>query len=188
MWEYGQSALDAVVDLQTDVVIAAIFIGLLQSIILAGAYVYWRRKVSDVMPLLVGLMLVASVSSMALALGYVRHKEVRLRGFHSGGDGAHPAHAASRGHRPQGYLAAGLAPPARGALPPPWAWGFGPPPWVSDFYPTPLRQSVGPAWGSRPPHWPRPSESRNGVRSRSLTVAEDRSQIGHRPSSPLPLR
>ncbi|MFO0892590.1 MAG: hypothetical protein U0790_26040 [Isosphaeraceae bacterium] len=160
MRDYWGAVLDAVVDLQPDDLISAILLGLLQALALAGAYVYWRRKVSDVLPLLVGLMLLVSISSMALALGHARYRATTgPTGTESLAlPGPMPGSTGPSGPEQRKGPTRGFVPPPHVTIPPPWLWGFGPPPWAGGFYPTPLRRSAGlPPWGWEPPRRDRPA-------------------------------
>jgi hypothetical protein len=89
-------------ELTADDMITAIMIGLVLAMALTGVYAIARRKASESLTLMVGLMILASIASMALAFGHARYKQENL-GFinqtqdsRRGPAGPHPD---SPGHR-----------------------------------------------------------------------------------------
>ena len=63
------------IDLSTEELIGSIMIGLVLAMAFAGLYALGRRKTSDRLPLLSSLMILASIVSMALGIGYGRYKQ-----------------------------------------------------------------------------------------------------------------
>ncbi len=72
---FWRSVADVVTNLGTTRVIEVLIAGLALSLCLSGLYVLCRRKVADAVPLLVGLMFACSITSMAMAVGFVRRAD-----------------------------------------------------------------------------------------------------------------
>ncbi len=62
-------------ELTADDMISAIMIGLVLAMALTGVYAVARRKASENLTFMVGLMILASSASMALAFGHARYKQ-----------------------------------------------------------------------------------------------------------------
>lgn len=74
MREFAGSVLDILLERRADELIGALFIGLAMSLCLCGIYMLVRRKSRDVMSLLTGLFLLASVASASMAAGFLRYR------------------------------------------------------------------------------------------------------------------
>jgi hypothetical protein len=120
--ELIRSIYDAVVDKSPEELIGAVMVALAMSLTMTGLYALGRRKVSDTLPLVTGLMVVVCVVSMALAAGSALH--ARRAGF---GIAGATAWSPKVGPFPPGFRPGG--PP--GPVPPwfrPGGFAFGWPP------------------------------------------------------------
>ena len=71
MREYLQSMTDVLIDRSIEELVGAMMIALVLALVLAGFYALARRKMNDSPMLMIGLLLFASIMSMALAAGYI---------------------------------------------------------------------------------------------------------------------
>jgi hypothetical protein len=75
MMDFLQSTLGAVLDRSTRELLGGVCLALVLSMGMTGLFALGRRKVGEQLSLLIGLMLVANVASMVLAVGYIAHLE-----------------------------------------------------------------------------------------------------------------
>jgi hypothetical protein len=78
MKKFAEAVLDAIMERQIEEVFVAIAVGLALSLCLSGLYMLARRRVSDILTLLVSLMLLASIVSATLTIGYIRYDRRRV--------------------------------------------------------------------------------------------------------------
>jgi hypothetical protein len=72
--EYFNTVIDTLLERDVSELFAAMIIGLVFSMALAGLYSVLRRKAEDAVSVMVGLMMLACVVSATMASGYVRYK------------------------------------------------------------------------------------------------------------------
>ncbi|MGP0068186.1 MAG: hypothetical protein ACLQGP_31885 [Isosphaeraceae bacterium] len=101
MSKYIDCIYEELFELTSDELVTAIMIGLVLAMALAGIYAIASRKVSERLTLMIGLMILASLSSMTLAVGYVRYKREDIsfiNAVRSPQDGPRRPHPGSVGH------------------------------------------------------------------------------------------
>jgi hypothetical protein len=72
--EYFNTVIDILLERDVSELFTAMIIGLVFSMVLAGAYSVLRRKAEDAGSVMIGLMMLACVVSATMAAGYVRYK------------------------------------------------------------------------------------------------------------------
>ena len=77
MKKFAEAVLDAVMERQIEEVFGALAVGFALSLCLSGVYMLVRRRVSDILTLLLSLMLLSSIVSTTLAIGYLRYDRRR---------------------------------------------------------------------------------------------------------------
>ena len=103
MNQYLRCIYEELIELSTDELITAIMIGLVLATALTGLYALARRKASDRLTLMIGLMILASIASMTLAIGYVRYRQEsmsfinQVQATHPGPGGPPPGASGHRG-------------------------------------------------------------------------------------------